>query len=161
VTLPATSRLRNTLKITPLEGPVSALEKMGSDLRSAVRGQVHHAVEQQALRRYPGLITDAEMNSLENLRGIPKNINSDPIDVVQTRDGLVTVDHTRPAVARELGLSKAPVRVHAPGDPLPANMKGRFGTARTWGEALEYRTGKQVPPLPPTGTAKVPRLPKQ
>ncbi|REC41605.1 DUF6443 domain-containing protein [Chryseobacterium pennipullorum] len=38
---------------------------------------VHHAVEQQALKRYPGLITESEMHSLENLRGIPKSINSD------------------------------------------------------------------------------------
>ncbi|WP_336704505.1 RHS repeat-associated core domain-containing protein [Chryseobacterium indologenes] len=38
---------------------------------------VHHAVEQQALKRYPGLLTESEMHSLENLRGIPKTINSD------------------------------------------------------------------------------------
>jgi hypothetical protein len=34
-------------------------------------GQVHHAVEQQVLQRYPGVITEAELHSLENLRGIP------------------------------------------------------------------------------------------
>lgn len=39
--------------------------------------KVHHAAEQHALKRYPGLITDSEMHSLENLRGIPKTINSD------------------------------------------------------------------------------------
>lgn len=33
---------------------------------------VHHAVEQQTLRRYPGVVTSSEMHSLENLRGIPK-----------------------------------------------------------------------------------------
>ncbi|PZU07873.1 MAG: hypothetical protein DI622_17290, partial [Chryseobacterium sp.] len=38
---------------------------------------VHHAVEQQVLKRYPGLVTESEMHSLENLRGIPKEINSD------------------------------------------------------------------------------------
>ncbi|MGD1318736.1 RHS repeat domain-containing protein [Chryseobacterium sp. 2R14A] len=38
---------------------------------------VHHAVEQQVLKRYPGVITAQEMHSLENLRGIPKSINSD------------------------------------------------------------------------------------
>jgi hypothetical protein len=36
---------------------------------------VHHAVEQQALKRYPGAITEAELHSLENLRGIPKELN--------------------------------------------------------------------------------------
>jgi hypothetical protein len=38
---------------------------------------VHHAVEQQVLKRYPGLFTEAEIHSLKNLRGIPKSINPD------------------------------------------------------------------------------------
>jgi hypothetical protein len=38
---------------------------------------VHHAVEQQVLKRYPGLFTEAEIHSLNNLRGIPKSINPD------------------------------------------------------------------------------------
>ncbi|AZA77808.1 RHS repeat-associated core domain-containing protein [Chryseobacterium joostei] len=38
---------------------------------------VHHAVEQQVLKRYPGIVTESEMHSLDNLRGIPKTINSD------------------------------------------------------------------------------------
>ena len=38
---------------------------------------VHHAVEQQALTRFPGTVTEAEIHSLDNLRGIPKEINSD------------------------------------------------------------------------------------
>ena len=38
---------------------------------------VHHAVEQQTLTRFPGLVSEAEIHSLENLRGIPKAINSD------------------------------------------------------------------------------------
>lgn len=38
---------------------------------------VHHAIEQQVLSRYPGLFTEAEINSLENLRGIPKEANSE------------------------------------------------------------------------------------
>jgi hypothetical protein len=44
-----------------------------------LRGQVvvHHAVEQQALKKYPGVVTDAEMHSLENLRGIPHHLNSE------------------------------------------------------------------------------------
>src|SRR5690606_12130800 len=33
---------------------------------------VHHAVEQQVQKRYPGLVSDAELHSGENLRGIPK-----------------------------------------------------------------------------------------
>jgi hypothetical protein len=38
---------------------------------------VHHAVEQQVLTRYPGLVSDSQMHSVENLRGIPKELNSD------------------------------------------------------------------------------------
>jgi lipopolysaccharide/colanic/teichoic acid biosynthesis glycosyltransferase len=38
---------------------------------------VHHAVEQQILKRYPGLFTEAEIHSLKNLRGIPKSANPD------------------------------------------------------------------------------------
>jgi hypothetical protein len=44
----------------------------------SLQGQVivHHAVERQALSRYPGVVTNAQMHSLENLRGIPKELNS-------------------------------------------------------------------------------------
>lgn len=38
---------------------------------------VHHAVEQQVQRRYPGLVSDSELHSLENLRGIPKEKNNE------------------------------------------------------------------------------------
>jgi Pretoxin HINT domain/Domain of unknown function (DUF4280) len=38
---------------------------------------VHHAIEQQVLKKYPGVLTKAEINALDNLRGIPKAINSD------------------------------------------------------------------------------------
>jgi hypothetical protein len=37
---------------------------------------VHHAVPQTILNQYPGLISRSEMHSLENLRGIPKELNS-------------------------------------------------------------------------------------
>lgn len=37
---------------------------------------VHHAVEQQILVNNPGLVTPSQMHSLENLRGIPNEINS-------------------------------------------------------------------------------------
>ena len=34
-------------------------------------------MEQQVQTRYPGLVSDSEMHSLENLRGIPKEVNSE------------------------------------------------------------------------------------
>lgn len=82
-----------------------------------------------------------------------------PIDVVRTEDGLVTVDHTRAVIALELDLGPIPARVHMPSDPLPDDMIGRFGSAKTWGDAAAFRAASQRPPLPPTGTTTVPRLP--
>ena len=38
---------------------------------------VHHAVEQQVLKLYLGLVNLSELHSLENLRGIPIEINSE------------------------------------------------------------------------------------
>ncbi|WP_024658107.1 PAAR domain-containing protein [Pseudomonas syringae USA007] len=37
---------------------------------------VHHAVEQQVEKFYPGLVKSEELHSIENLRGIPKELNS-------------------------------------------------------------------------------------
>ncbi len=43
-----------------------------------LRGKVvvHHAIEQNVLKRYPGLFTEAELHSLANLRGIPNAFNN-------------------------------------------------------------------------------------
>ena len=43
-----------------------------------LRGQVrvHHAVEQQIDRLFPGMYTQVEIHAIENLRGIPNPINS-------------------------------------------------------------------------------------
>ncbi len=43
----------------------------------AIRGKVvvHHAVEQQVATRYPHLFAPDELNSLENLRGIPNSLD--------------------------------------------------------------------------------------
>ncbi|MCO8579876.1 filamentous hemagglutinin N-terminal domain-containing protein [Burkholderia multivorans] len=83
-----------------------------------------------------------------------------PIDVVQTTDGIVTVDHTRAAIALERGITSIPATLHLPTDPLPPDMVGRFGNATTWGDAAAYRAANQRPPLPPTGTTTPPKLPK-
>lgn len=37
---------------------------------------VHHGVEQQVLSRFPKVVTEEEIHSLENLRGIPKDANA-------------------------------------------------------------------------------------
>jgi hypothetical protein len=38
---------------------------------------IHHAIEQQVLKNLPGIVTESEIHSLLNLRGIPKSINSE------------------------------------------------------------------------------------
>jgi len=38
---------------------------------------IHHAIEQQVLKNLPGIVTESEIHSLLNLRGIPKSVNSD------------------------------------------------------------------------------------
>ena len=86
--------------------------------------------------------------------------NGPAVDAVRTPDGIVTIDNTRIAIARELGIPEVPVKIHLPSDPLPESMLGRFGDAKTWGEALLHRTGGQRPPLGPTGTPTIPRLPR-
>lgn len=45
------------------------------DLKGSV--VVHHAIEQQILKRHSNLFSLEEIHALENLRGIPKEINSD------------------------------------------------------------------------------------
>ena len=86
--------------------------------------------------------------------------NGPAVDAVETPEGVVLIDNTRVAVARELDIKEVPVNVHLPADPLPESMLGRFGEARTWGEALSQRTGKQRPPLQFGGTPDTPRMPK-
>ncbi len=37
---------------------------------------VHHAIEQQVLKKWPGLFDSKFIHSIDNLRGIPKSINN-------------------------------------------------------------------------------------
>ena len=53
----------------------SRFHKANGDTKGRV--VVHHAVEQQVLRLYPGRFTEQEIHSTSNARGIPKGINSD------------------------------------------------------------------------------------
>ena len=81
-----------------------------------------------------------------------------PIDVVSTDKGLVSIDNTRLMVARDLGMNHIPARIHSVNERLPSTMKGRFGTANTWGEALLHRTSNQEPGLPLSGTVRMPNV---
>jgi hypothetical protein len=74
------------LAALPLPGDAAGLAAVSRNYRAtffkaypALRGlvTVHHAIERQVLNRYPGLFTEAEIHALENLRGIPNELNSD------------------------------------------------------------------------------------
>jgi hypothetical protein len=45
------------------------------ELKGAVN--VHHAVPQKVLKLYPNVVSTLEMHSLQNLRGIPNEINTE------------------------------------------------------------------------------------
>jgi RHS repeat-associated protein len=79
-----------------------------------------------------------------------------PIDVVETPDGPMTIDNTRPTVAGQMGMDTIPGRVHPPDELLPPSMWGRFGNAKTWGEAAAYRTAGNR--LPASGTLTPPKI---
>ncbi|QOJ22863.1 MAG: hypothetical protein HRU78_03690 [Gammaproteobacteria bacterium] len=49
-------------------------------------GQVHHAIELQALERFPGVFTSAELNSFRNMRGIPRELPAGVRSPSQVRD---------------------------------------------------------------------------
>jgi hypothetical protein len=72
----------------------------------------------------------------------------DPIDVVRMPDGsLTTLDNTRVAAAREVGID-VQANVRSYDTPLPDQATiDRFttkkGVPKTWGEAIELRVGKQ------------------
>jgi len=67
---------------------------------------VHHAVEQQVLERYPGVVTEAEIHSLENLRGVPKDINAE-VHLSEIRREWNQFYRENPTVTKEMLLQKA------------------------------------------------------
>jgi RHS repeat-associated protein len=67
---------------------------------------VHHAVERQTLTRFPDVVSEAEIHSLENLRGVPKAINSD-VHLSQIRREWNQFYRQNPAPTRDQLLEKA------------------------------------------------------
>ncbi len=79
--------------------------------------------------------------------------------VVRTPVSLTTLHNTRVAVTQEMDLSDIPIIIYEFDEPLPEIMVNirRFGVAKTWGEALIYRTSRQhLEPLPPYGRLERP-----
>lgn len=78
-------RLNRALPPSPWKRTLQLGKASHSDYRLSfftshpqLKGQVvvHHALEQQTLTRYPGIFSSEEIHSLENLRGIPLNLDS-------------------------------------------------------------------------------------
>lgn len=67
---------------------------------------MHHAVEQQVLTRFPGTVTEAQIHSLENHRGIPNAINSD-VHLSQIRKLMNQFYRTNPSPTAEQLLEQA------------------------------------------------------
>nr|WP_309506020.1 RHS repeat-associated core domain-containing protein [Streptomyces sp. LP11] len=68
---------------------------------------VHHAIEQQVLKRYPGLFTADEMHSIENLRGIPKGDINSKIHLSEIRVSWNDFYRTHPTATRQEILDQA------------------------------------------------------
>ncbi|WP_299432033.1 DUF6443 domain-containing protein [uncultured Aquimarina sp.] len=96
--------------------------------------------------------SQTSVNGLEDLVGSMKKNGwaGDPIDVVKMEDGgLTTIDNTRVLAAHEAGISVEAV-IRQSDELLPASMSERFPHpkkkgvyAKTWGEAINFRIGKQ------------------
>jgi hypothetical protein len=101
--------------VAPTQGGAKFGTAVSNDYRATffeahpeLEGQVvvHHAVEQQALTRYPGAVSEAEMHSLENLRGIPNELNSD-LHISQIRREWNQFYRENPNATRQQLLQKA------------------------------------------------------
>jgi RHS repeat-associated protein len=93
---------------------------------------VHHAIERQIAKLYPGRFTASEINSAENLRGIPNEVNSS-VHLSQIRKIWNQFYKANPNATREEliaearriddmfgGLFNPPIRPPVSGNPTPA-----------------------------------------
>ncbi|MFP1843910.1 hypothetical protein [Lonsdalea quercina] len=87
----------------------------------------------------------------------------EPVDVIKMPDEKMTsMDNTRISAAREAGI-KVEANVRSFDDPLPKDMvdSGRFGSAKTWGEAITGRINNQSSSFSknnPNGSSDSPRI---
>ena len=83
---------------------------------------------------------------------------TDPINIVEMNDGsFVTVDHRRPVAVlsdycKENRLFTV---IHKEDAALPATKHCRFGAARTWGQAVEYRLSQNRVSKTPSPELKI------
>lgn len=75
---PRKTPLRRPSNNTASEAARVKFDKVRDDYAQALGlpkgGQVHHAIELQTLDRFPGAYTEAELNSVANMRGVPPEL---------------------------------------------------------------------------------------
>ncbi|QGL26300.1 hypothetical protein GJV52_12645 [Neisseria brasiliensis] len=93
-----------------------------------------------------------------------KGWQGEPVDIIKMPDNkLTSMDNTRIRAARDAGIN-VKANVHNFNDPLPDRMitSGRFGDAKTWGEAITKRISDQRPKSfgnnNPSGTPTAPKI---
>ena len=93
-----------------------------------------------------------------------KGWQGEPVDVIKMPDNkLTSMDNTRIRAARDAGI-EIKANVHNFNDPLPDRMitSGRFGDAKTWGEAITKRISDQRPKSfgnnNPSGASTAPKI---
>ena len=77
-----TTRTEQLAGIEEIKASKTARDNFNGDLREAHAkalhlgpgGDVHHAIELQVLDKYPGVYTEAELNALANMRGVPPEL---------------------------------------------------------------------------------------
>ena len=105
---------------------------------------VHHAVEQQALTRYPGVVTEAEINSLANLRGIPNPINP-TVHLSQIRNLWDEFYASHPTVTKQQLLDQAKKNDDLLGSLLTRQFDNRYvllcAITSVWSDGAKNRNG--------------------
>jgi hypothetical protein len=77
-----TTQAEQLAGIEEIKASKTARDNFNGDLREAHAkalhlgpgGDVHHAIELQVLDKYPGVYTEAELNALANMRGVPPEL---------------------------------------------------------------------------------------
>lgn len=93
--------------------------------------------------------TDADaLRALFYCKGFDKNFPVVVVELIDPATGekyYVGFDNTRPAVAREVGMAKIPVRVYPENMIAPASVQPQRGGKLTWGEVVRLRMQGQPP----------------
>ena len=100
-------------------------------------GQVHHAIELQVLKRFPGVFTPLELNNIANLRGIPGEV--DPL-LFERRKSALLADMQRRGIQQGTPVWNDAVRAFSAGLLATGMKKKTFHNGairRYWNEKYD------------------------